>query len=118
MCVEAQYDGVQIGNRLYGTANPFDARLSQVVFGYIDYVFAGIYNLELIARVGVLKRLWTRSKQNWLDALIVVVTDIDIFAGTLVPSETTLARLFRLGRLLRMTRLVRCASAFESVILL
>eukprot|EP00930_Biecheleria_cincta_P036069 TRINITY_DN24769_c0_g1_i1.p1 TRINITY_DN24769_c0_g1~~TRINITY_DN24769_c0_g1_i1.p1 ORF type:complete len:537 (+),score=87.69 TRINITY_DN24769_c0_g1_i1:98-1708(+) len=115
MCVETQFDGMDIGVELKLHEESAPESAAKILL-YLEMIFAAIYTLEVVVKLYLLKSAWALSWWNWFDFIIVTLTYVELaFANSM---GAVLARTFRLGRLLRLTRLVQHIEFFEAFMLI
>lgn len=119
MIVSSQYDGMDADASLGLSDNtgrdfaPYEAAL--------DHMFLGIYVLEVIVRVGILRREWLVDEggimySNVFDAAIVLVSMIDSYILSEFAEDSPnvgAVRWLRLLRVAKSLRLVRMSTLFR-----
>jgi hypothetical protein len=122
MAAYIQYAGIDTGNQIEFPSRwrvDVDASRSTVttLFDILEYMFGGIFVIELIAKIVALRLRFVRSIWNWMDFVIVAAWCLDIsgFESALNPM---MLRLFRLAKLLRIAKLVRSFKIFDSLSIL
>ncbi|KAF6023135.1 sf3b2 [Bugula neritina] len=92
-------------------------------FSVIDSVFLGIYILELVLKLYVLRRDYFRDNWNVLDFIIVIVNILDyilpllfstLASGKLVAFD--ILRMFKIFKAIRALRVLRAISLFVAVL--
>ena len=79
------------------------------VFEYLNYLFAFIFNLEMILKLIGLDKQYFYSAWNVFDMIVVIGTDfgivLDLFSsGSSMSTAVTVVRAFRIMRIVRLVR--------------
>jgi hypothetical protein len=89
-------------------------------FEIAEYVFCGIYVVELILRLGVNGIQYLCEFMNIVDMLIVVITSIETYLFSTMgwssaDANFALARLIRLARIFRVAKVIRFAQSLADL---
>eukprot|EP00931_Biecheleriopsis_adriatica_P060159 TRINITY_DN36114_c0_g1_i1.p1 TRINITY_DN36114_c0_g1~~TRINITY_DN36114_c0_g1_i1.p1 ORF type:complete len:610 (+),score=102.00 TRINITY_DN36114_c0_g1_i1:25-1854(+) len=88
-------------------------------FSVFEHIFAVMFLLELIARVAIEKRRYFRQAMNGLDAMLVLISCIDLYILTPIikgsVNNVVLLRLLRLAKLVRAVRIIRTLRLFRGL---
>lgn len=120
MALELQYSGLQMG---YEMGFPgLDSPVLQLWPGAdnaweaLEYLFGGIFTLEIIIKVIGQKEQFPHFVWNWIDSFIVGIWIVDrTFQNLTLPIPASVVRLVRMARLLRLLRIVRTIQAFDAL---
>ncbi|CAE8632818.1 unnamed protein product [Polarella glacialis] len=120
LALELQYQGAISGYHLniYETPYPKEEDWAQIdsFFAVGEYVFTGIFCIDVALRIGVLRLKFWSVAINWLD-FAVVATSLVTLVQTL-PISPMFLRLLRVGKLARALRMVTTSGALHSLELL
>ena len=85
---------------------------------YANYVFAFVFNLEMILKLIGLKKVYFQFGWNIFDMIIVFATDVGIVLKfmNLGKNFSTTMTIFRAFRIMRMFKLVRSSKSMRLII--
>ncbi|CAE8614705.1 unnamed protein product [Polarella glacialis] len=120
LALELQYHGATAGYHLsfYETPYPKEEDWAQIDTFFVagDYVFTGLFFIDVAVRIAVLRSKFWSVPMNWID-FVVVLTSLVQLAITL-PISPMFLRLLRVGKLTRSLRMVTSTNAVASLQLL
>ncbi|CAK9045817.1 unnamed protein product [Durusdinium trenchii] len=128
MVVVAQFVGARADYGL-NLASEEPGMLLEDIFYVLDYVFFGIYVLDVLLRIVVLRKEWFLDHvdgimyMNLFDAFLVVVHALEllllpILLGANQEQSTSSIRVIKLVRIVRTLRIVKTVSLFRQLRLL
>lgn len=104
-------------NQSLGLSSQFNPD-TEVVFKVVETTFAGIFTLELLLRLYAFRLEFFSSVLNILDAVIVVLTLLDLLYFDHVAegnANISVLRLVRIARVVRVMRIARTLKAFQEL---
>lgn len=122
MCIEAQYDGYNLGHRLirpktYTKTTFWTWSGAEDMFVILDLVFNVMFSIELLLRAYAHACESFRMAWMWFDTVIVGLGMVDMFSGG-IGIDPTMLRLVRVVRLIRLLKIFKAMSSFDSLFLL
>jgi len=115
LIAETQYLGMQAGISVGAGYRVWDE--GKTVFLVLEYIFIGIFTVEICVKLGLLRSTFFATKWNWLDFAIVALAWLSLITAAWNFDAARL-RIFRLGRVIRMLRLAKVVQKFESFIII
>jgi len=115
MAAEAQYEGFNLAEDT--KHHSAQGRSTEVwphaveVFQVIHWIFGVFFLLELLLKVGGLRRDFFRDWWNWMDATLVVIWCVTETSESQINAQ--FLRLLRLVRLVRLLRLIKFVQSCE-----
>ncbi|CAE8628400.1 unnamed protein product [Polarella glacialis] len=120
LALELQYQGAISGYHLniYATPYPKEEDWAQIDFFFVvgDYVFTGIFCIDVALRIAVLRLKFWSVAINWLDFAVVATSLVALVQR--LPISPMFLRLLRVGKLARALRMVTTSRALQSLELL
>ncbi|CAE8657427.1 unnamed protein product [Polarella glacialis] len=120
LALELQFQGAITGYRLsiYETPYPKEKDWAQIRSFFVvgDYVFAGLFCIDVAVRIVVLRLKFWSVPINWLDFAVVATSLVSMVLS--FPINPMFLRLLRVGKLARALRMVTTSNALHSLQLL
>ncbi|CAE8609945.1 unnamed protein product [Polarella glacialis] len=117
LALELQYQGAISGYHLniYETPYPKEEDWDQIdsFFAVGEYVFTGIFCIDVALRIGVLRLKFWSVAINWLDFAVVATSLVPLLQT--LPISPIFLRLLRVGKLARALRMVTTSGALHSL---
>lgn len=121
MAIELQVAGMAAGYKLgYPRTDIAGLEMlpdAQAGLRVADLAFLAVFFLDVSTRIVILRFLFWKKWANWLDAVVVTISSVEVFSIPL-SVHPGLFRILRLVKLARITRLVAHTNLLDSFILL